>query len=232
MVAGMREPPGNLADRAYQAIKRRVIELNLAPGETFSETQLATELAFSKTPVREALARLRREGLVEVTARSGYRATPVTLQDARDLFAVRMLLEVEAAGLAAAVVVDHDQLARLDELCRASYRPDDPASITAFLRANTELHATIAEATGNRYLAAMVRRLLDQMERLFHVGLALTRRSEEIVHEHQDLLEALTAHDGERARSVTAAQIRASQQMVLGALLSSASVLSVPVSPR
>ena len=69
MEAGNTQPP-NLTDRAYATIKSRLIYLDLPPGTTFTEASLAQGLGISKTPVREALARVRREGLVEASARS------------------------------------------------------------------------------------------------------------------------------------------------------------------
>ena len=219
----------NLTDRAYDVIKRRIIELKLAPGVIFTETQLAKELKLSKTPVREALARLRREHLVEVSARSGYRASSITLQDARDLFALRMLLEEEAVRMAARHLPDPGYLSRLEELCRTSYRPDDKASITQFLRANTEFHGMIARASGNPRLADMLLEVLDQMERLFHVGLALMPRSDQIVHEHRDLLNALISGDEPRAAEIAVKQLHTSQGMVIDALMSSPNLLTASV---
>jgi DNA-binding GntR family transcriptional regulator len=63
--------------------------------------------------------------------------------------------------------------------------------------------------------------VLDQMERLFHLGLALTSRSEEVVHEHEDLLKAILAGDPKAAREVAGAQIRSAQKMVIDAMLAS-----------
>jgi DNA-binding GntR family transcriptional regulator len=71
---------------AYLMIKRRIICLSMAPGTPFTEAQPGGELQFSKTPVREALGRLQRGGLVELTSRSRYRVAPVTLKDVRELF--------------------------------------------------------------------------------------------------------------------------------------------------
>src|SRR5690242_1434669 len=79
-------------EQAYQSIKGRILELHMAPGAPFKEGELATRLGLGKTPVREALARLRREGLVEVAPRSGYRVSPVTLRRARELFGLRTVL--------------------------------------------------------------------------------------------------------------------------------------------
>src|SRR6478735_7144479 len=89
--------PATLADRAYIEIKRRVVAVEIPPGASFSETDLAEALELGKTPVREALMRLRLEGLVQVQPRSGYRVTEVTLRDARDVCDLRALLEGEVA---------------------------------------------------------------------------------------------------------------------------------------
>ena len=221
--------PATLTEQAFDSIKRRIIQLDLPPGQRFTESQLASDLGLSKTPVREALARLERDGLVELIARSGYRVSDVTLKDARDLLAVRALLETEAAGLAAARIGDGKQLQALNELCRITYDPSDRSSIARFLEANTEFHATVAEAGGNERLADMLRTILDQLERLFHLGLALTTTSEEMVHEHQDLVRAIMSGNVAEARAVAEAQTRASQLMVLEGLLSSPSLLATNI---
>jgi DNA-binding GntR family transcriptional regulator len=214
---------------AYTVIKRRIIELELPPGANFTEGELAAELGFSKTPVREALARLRQERLVEATARSGYRVSPVTMKHARDLFQLRALLEGEAAAIAAQRGADLQTLVELEQLCVASYDPTDPSSIVRFLQANTRFHVTLATLGGNDALATMLQQVLEQLERLFHLGLALSSRGEEMVHEHQELLDAVKLGDTEAARRAASAQTGSSQLMVLNALLSSDALLSANI---
>jgi DNA-binding GntR family transcriptional regulator len=222
--------PGlSLTDRAYATIKSRLIYLDLPPGTAFTESSLARDLGISKTPVREALARLRREGLVDATARSGYHVTPVTLKDARNLFQVRLLLETEAAGLAAGHMEDPRHLLVLDQLCRSTFDPRTPETIKPYMRKNTEFHMTIARASGNEQLAHMLEQVLDQMERLFNIGLSLTNRADEIVHEHTELVHAIISGDEKAARTIAADQIHASRRMVLDALLASPSLLSTNV---
>jgi DNA-binding GntR family transcriptional regulator len=210
--------------QAYDAIKRRIIELELAPGAPFTEGELAAELGLSKTPVREALARLRQEGLVEAVARSGYRVTPVTVKQARDLFQLRTLLEGEAAAIAAERGADIGVLQQLEKLVTTSYDRKDRSSITKFLQANTRLHVSLAALGGNEALAGMLQQVLEQLERLFHLGLALRSRGDEMVHEHRELLAAVKAGDPDGARKVAIEQASASQLMVLDALLSSETI--------
>ncbi len=214
---------------AYEEIKRRIIRLEIPPGGGFTEAQIAADLGLSKTPVREALAQLRRERLVEIDARSGCRAAPVTLKDTIDLAVFRGLLEGEAASLAAGRLTDITQLQALERLCQASYRPDDEASIDEFLERNTEFHCTIARAGGNGRLASALEEILRLMERLFRIGLMYSSRSLEIVHEHQDLLGAIKSGDPEQARSAAVAQARAAQKMILDALLTTPEILSANI---
>jgi len=192
----------------------------------FTEGQLAEDLSLSKTPVREALRWLQREGLVELPTRRRYRVTPVTLNDVRDWFALRILLEGEAARLAASLGADVAQLHTLVDLSAIGYDPTDQASITEFVEANTRFHAIIARAGGNRRLTATLEQVLDQTERLYYMGLARTSRSEANVHEHQDLVRAIMQGDADLARDIVVAHTRASQTMVIDSLLSSQELLS------
>lgn len=216
----------SLGSAAYHQLRREIIRCHLRPGSDVTEHALAVRYGFGKTPVREALSRLAQEGLVRAVPRHGYVITPITLKDVQDLFAARFLLEAEAARLAAGRV-DGDELRRLDDLCRAGYDPADADSAAAFLASNREFHVTIARASRNDRLAAMIAQLLDEMERLFHLGLVLRNRSEEMAHEHKALVDALLAGDATAAGEIAAAQIRAAQKMVVDGFLGSAPVLKV-----
>lgn len=189
---------------------------------------LVRQLRVGKTPVREALARLVHDRLVRSIPRHGYEVAPITLRDVQDLFGLRLVVEPAATQLAAGHV-DAARLRRLDELCKAGYDVDDPSSIDDFLRANDELHATIARAGGNPRLAQEIERILDESERLFRLGLMLRNRTNEMAHEHQELVNALAAGDGDAARRIATKQILESQRMVMDALVASPTVLAAPV---
>jgi DNA-binding GntR family transcriptional regulator len=216
---------------AYAALRHRLIQGELAPGERMTESQLASEIGVGRTPVREALTRLVQEGLVRSLRGHGYEVTPITLGDVQDLFNFRLIVEPAAAQLAAGHVSGTD-LRRLDELCAARFSTiDDEEGESQYLQANYQFHTTIADASGNRRLAEAVRRALDESERLCHLGNVLRNRGEEVAHEHKELVDALIAGDGETARKLTVAHITASQRLVLGALLTSPAVLAVNIHP-
>jgi DNA-binding GntR family transcriptional regulator len=215
---------------AYAALRRRIIHCELEPGERITEAQLASETGIGKTPVREALTRLIQEGLVRSMPGHGYEVTPITLGDVQDLFNFRLIIEPAAAQLAAGHVIATD-LRRLDELCAARFSTVDKESESHYLQANYLFHTTIADASGNRRLAEAVRRAIEESERLFHLSNVLRNRSDEVAHEHKDLVDALIAGDGETARELTLAHITASQRLVLDTLLTSPSFLAINILP-
>lgn len=213
----------------YTEVKRRILDLRMPPGSAFTESELVADLGVSKTPIREALARLRQEGLVDALARSGYFVTPVTVKDARDLMGLRTLLEGEAAALAATRGTDLDYLKDLDKLCLASYDPKDRSSVVRFLAANFDFHMAIGQLSGNARLIEALQQVLEQLERVMHLGLTATNRADEIVHEHTDLLNAILSGDAEKARDIAVSQGHSSQRMVLEALLASDVVMSTNI---
>lgn len=222
-------PVATLSGGAYAELRRKIHTLELPPGHAFSETDACELLRMSKAPVRDALARLRREGLVVSAARSGYTVAPMTVKDARDLLGLRTLFEGASAALAAAQRGDLDRLRELDELCQMHYDPSDPDSVHRFLSANSAFHVAVAELAGNQRLVDQLARVIDQLERYMHLGLRLASHADEIVHEHRDLVAAIATGDARRARRLAEQQAHDSHRMVVDGLLSSEVVLTANI---
>ncbi|MDO8208800.1 GntR family transcriptional regulator [Conexibacter sp. CPCC 206217] len=216
-------------DRVYAGIKQRIIHLDYAPDAAISEQKLAGEWGTSKTPVREALVRLQRDGLVSALPRSGYRVTPITLKGTQDLCAVRAPLEQEAAA-AAAVRGIEDGLAReLDASLDVRYDNRDRDTIEPFMRATFGFHAAVAQASGNDRLAALVSDLLDELERVLRIVLETLPWSASAHEQRKSILAAIVDRDAERARSAMAARMRHSQRQILDSLISTESVHSASI---
>jgi len=213
-----------LTERAYERIRRDIINCAIPPGAEISEAQLSGQYKLGKAGVRVALTRLAHEGLVRAIPRRGYMVVPVTLQDIQDVFELRLMLEPAAARMAAGKV-NTQQLKLYDDVCRAGYERGDAKSTERFLDANKAFHVTIAHATGNARLAAAIEHLFDQMTRLLHLGLG--SRKGPFESEHKALVKALARGDGEAAERICREQIEASRQMVLSAVLTSRSILNL-----
>jgi DNA-binding GntR family transcriptional regulator len=216
----------NLTEQATAQLRRAILATQLAPGATISESGAADLTGLGKAPVRAALARLADEGLVQPLPRRGWMVSPVTVRDIHEVFALRALIEPEAARLAAGRV-DAAALERLDAVCRCGYDPRDAESALAFLEANTAFHVAVAELGGNRRLARTLARLLDEAARMLVLGLSARDRTGEMRTEHGTLIAALVAGDGEAAARAAAAEIAASRAMVTEALLNPSSAARV-----
>ena len=216
----------NLNDIAYGAIKDDIISGALPPGEGISEGVLVARYGLGKAPIRNAMMRLRQEGLIVSRGRQGNAVSAVTLRDVQEIFQLRLVLEVTAVRLAAGKV-DAQRLRALNEAAHASYLPGDKASESAYLRANREFHRYVAETSGNQRLAALVVDLMEQHERIVHLGLALQNREHEFHHYHDDLVVALIEGDSERAARLTESALRGSQKKVMEALADATAAVSV-----
>jgi DNA-binding GntR family transcriptional regulator len=218
------------SDQAFELLYRALVRCELLPGTTVSEADLAKRFELNRAAARSAVDRLSVMGLLRPIRRRGYVVKPITLRDVSDLFELRTIIEV-AVGRLAAGRVDEFSLRRLDRVCSAGYRPGDRESEAKFLQANSEFHQTIAMATGNHRLVATLAQILREMERLFHFGLALRNRSDEMRQEHQALIDALARGDADEVERFTRSELASSKAMVFDALMSSDALLDVSISP-
>jgi DNA-binding GntR family transcriptional regulator len=220
-----------LADGAYAAIKRSLIRLEISPGQAFTESQLAAELGLSKTPIREALARLRVSGFVDVTPRSGYRARPVTVKQTKELLTLRKLLEADAAVLAAGRSGDRRNEAEFDDLVRlaSTATAHDASAVDRFIETNSEFHRALARAAGNSYLSSVLDNVIDLVERVFRLGVALNPPGTDLIHDHSALADAIARGDVERARSVVEMQAGTAQAFIMDGLLQSPQLLMMNI---
>jgi len=207
-------PARSQKERIYRALRQDVLTLALPPGRLLVESQLAGRFRVSKTPVREALALLEQDGLVEIVPRRGVLVTAVTVRDVRELFELRMALEGAAAQLAAGRITGED-LQRLETLIAQSQealaegppRLGDRKVLKRLLDTNREFHLTVARASGNARLARLVERTVDEMTRLIAIGYE--------VGQHVEIVAALRTGDGEQARAIMVNHVRTTLESVL-----------------
>jgi DNA-binding GntR family transcriptional regulator len=217
-----------LTERAYERLRRDIINCTLMPGSEVSESALATDYKLDKAHVRVALTQLTHEGLVSPIPRRGHRVTPITLKDIQDVFELRLMLEPVAARMAAGKVKTQ-RLKPYNDACREGYARKDAKSITRFLDANKAFRMEIAHATGNAKLAAAIDHLLDEITRLLHLGLSLREGSLDAITDYTTLIRALARGDGEAAERICREQIEASRSMILAAVLGNRSAISLAI---
>jgi DNA-binding GntR family transcriptional regulator len=207
----------SLTTQAYDAIKFDVITCAWQPGQQIAQHQLVEQYGFGTTPIREALQRLAQEGLVEPIPRFGYVVAQITLSDVREIYELRSILESAAARLAATRAKEQ-QLDQVAQTVHFTYVHGNRHTYSDFLARNAQFHRSIAALAGNERLAEQISRLLDEMTRIFHLGLDLRDSAEEMRNEHVVLARALGARNPDLAEQTVRDQIARSRERVLEAL--------------
>lgn len=205
-----------LRDNIYHAIRSEILACRMPPGAEVREQELAERYAVSRQPVREALLRLERERLVTVHARQGYQVNPISIADACDLLAFRLVIEPACAGDAAESGTA-EALTALD-----AFRVLEEG--TDFIDYNRAFHTALAQASGNRRMAATARDLIEQADRLVRVSLSgiKGRDPDQLIAEHVAIIEAVQRRDGRTARRLVREHVAQAQRRIIPALERSA----------
>jgi DNA-binding GntR family transcriptional regulator len=207
----------SLSDQAYAIIKTDILTCVFEPGQQIAQPHLAERYGIGETPIREALVRLAQERLVEPVPRYGYVVTPISYSTVVDIYEVRLLLETAAARMAA-VRGSTEELDRIVASQQFDYSADDRESYLEFLARNSNFHTLIAIASGNERLVDINTRLHDESTRVFHLGLQLEDKVEDMRQEHLELAEAIRDRDADRAENMMHSHIARTQNRVLEAL--------------
>jgi DNA-binding GntR family transcriptional regulator len=186
-----------MRDEAYGALLAAIVRGELAPGQILRDGELAAQVGLSRTPVREALARLTDEGLVESKPHAYTRVTPLERRDCQEAFVVLRTLHELAAAEAAARIAPADVLRMRDANARfaAALDAGDPE---AALTADDDLHAVVLAAAGNRTLTSTIERLTPRIRRLERLRFG-SGPGRESVAMHERIIDALARHDASEA---------------------------------
>lgn len=154
-----------LRETAYETLRDAVVRGDVAPGEPVRDSELAKRLGLSRAPVRDALARLGHEGLVETRPQSYTRVTSVVPQDVRQAgTVVRVLLQLATRGAAGAL--SRDGVAAMEHALRRFTEAADNGEVEAALHADDELHGVLLDTFGNHAATATVLRYTPLIRRL------------------------------------------------------------------
>ncbi len=189
---------GEATPRLREALEEEIVEGRLRPGQRLDEAGLAERFAVSRTPIREALIQLAASGLVEIKPRRGAYVTLLGPQALVDSFEFMAEIEAACARLAAQRMGPSDRAAleAAHAACAAAVRAGDEA---AYYPANAVFHQAIYAATANRVMAEEARRHQVRLQPYRRLQLRAPRRMEASFAEHEAILAALAAGDGEEA---------------------------------
>jgi DNA-binding GntR family transcriptional regulator len=196
-----------LFDQAYEAVVERILDGRLPLGSRLVESALAAELGTSRTPVREAIRRLERDGLAVRTPTGGVSVFRPGPDDVLQVYESRIAIEGMAALLAASrsTPAQRQALAESVHELERAYREGDEAAVVA---ANTAFHDALLAACGNRYLQALANHLRHHVLLTRELDRAQHGDPAKVLGHHRAILEAIAAGDGPAARRLTEEHIR------------------------
>jgi DNA-binding GntR family transcriptional regulator len=194
----------------YDNLKKRIMANSLKSGDPLNEGLLSKELKTSKTPVREALQQLEKEGFVENIPGRGAFVSRFSFQDIRELFEIREILEVE---IIKKVVMRDDFNIPEAQAIRSKYEASGTnGNITprSYFNAGDRIHTFIVESFGNKQLMEYYSRLQEHIirMRLHFFSQVDQERSERSFKEHLDIIDAMIAQDPARAEKAIRDHLR------------------------
>ena len=206
------EPRQNLTERIYQQLKQDIFDFRLLPGDRFTESAIAGQMAASRTPVREALMRLQREGFVEVFYRSGWQVRPFDFQQFEQLYDVRIVLELAAVKrlceMQPAAALEHlQQVWLVPPQDRLTHGP-------TVCSLDERFHGQLVEAAGNAEMARIHHDVTERLRIVRRIDFTQGPRIEATYVEHGEILRNILQRRADQAQLLLKAHIEASKAEV------------------
>jgi DNA-binding GntR family transcriptional regulator len=194
----------SLTAQAYADIKQQLISGTIPAGQYFDAGQLAEKLNMSRTPIREALQRLEHEGIIEILAKKGNRAIPLTPDDLRDIYQVISGLEIEAVGNLCAGHPSDETLMPLFQSIEEMKKGLQSGRIDDWSLADESFHRALFDLCGNKRLCAEGLKFRDLAQRAHFVALRLISPEQKLksIQSHEDLVRVIQLADIAKARAL------------------------------
>lgn len=209
--------PGELlSDKAYRMIEERIVTLALAPGAVLTESALAADLGIGRTPVREALQRLAREGMVQFLPNKGVRVSEIDTKAQLRLLEVRRQLEGLTATLAAERATP-EQRERFQALERSFRLVETHADEIVFLRLDRAFNQLLPEAAHNPYCATMMS-IIEGLARRFYFRYRASLDVARTAALHADIAGAIAMGNVARTRAAVDALVDYNERFAIASL--------------
>lgn len=203
----------NLIDRVYKALRKEILEGKLMPGTRLTEMQLAKRFRMSRTPVREALVRLRNEGLVSMAPGTGLVVREVSIQDMEELMGIRGVLEAYALEQAFDHITEADLL-QLELFVNQSKYYLKENDIKAIFENNTKFHDYILEKSMNKRLQTILSNLMDSILRFRIVTLHYPGNPQKSIERHGQIIQSIKNKDKNLAKRLIMEDVNAGKEIL------------------
>ena len=189
-----------LKDKIYENIKEDIINLRFEGNYVITEKELAEKYKVSKSPVREALFKLKLDGLVEVMPHKGYYITLISIDGLKDIFQTRLVLEVGAVEIAIQNTTS-DDIKELKEIVNINTQTINSKNFIKYSELNYQFHLLIAKATKNKLIENIIEGLLTKLRRVLYKDLQ-NIDFKNMKNEHLNIIYAIEKRDTNLARKI------------------------------
>lgn len=204
-----------LREIVYEELKRRIMTGKITPHTRMMEVDLAEDMGVSRTPVREAIRKLEKEGLVTIEPRKGAYASDISTEDMVNVLTVREELEALAAGIAASRITG-EQISRMEHLTDLYAQAIEANDTAAIIDYDEQFHQAIVAVTDNRTLIQFVSNLQELVLRFRYLYYEDFSRYRNMPEEHHHIIDALKSGDEKRASEVVREHIHSLKSFVSG----------------
>lgn len=204
-----------LREIVYEELKRRIMTGKITPHTRMMEVDLAEDMGVSRTPVREAIRKLEKEGLVTIEPRKGAYASDISTEDMVNVLTVREELEALAAGIAASRITG-EQISRMEHLTDLYAQAIEANDTAAIIDYDEQFHQAIVSVTDNRTLIQFVANLQELVLRFRYLYYEDFSRYRNMPEEHHHIIDALKSGDEKRASEVVREHIHSLKSFVSG----------------
>jgi DNA-binding GntR family transcriptional regulator len=200
----------NLSDSVVLRLRNMIVDGQLAAGARINEVHLSQQLGISRTPLREALARLAQEGALRSVPRIGYFVRPLTVEEFEQLYDIRPILDPEALRLAG--LPSRERMQQLQDINDAIARARDSDAI---INLDDEFHMELIAACPNQVLIELIRQIIQRTRRY---ETALMRESRNVAvstANHKEIMTALRKRDLRAACAALKNNLRTGREPIL-----------------
>ncbi|MBB5255122.1 GntR family transcriptional regulator [Sulfurisphaera ohwakuensis] len=187
----------SLSQLAYEKILNLIINGKYKPGNLLKEDELANTLNISRTPVREALARLERDGIIIKSGKS-YSVIPLSAEDIIQIYEIRIPLEAEASKLAS-IRGTEEELKKMLDIIEEIKRVKEDAEPLTLAELNGKLHRTISEASHNKFLVDILENIRLKLKIVRVTLFTSFQRREEELREHSEIVTSIIERNPDKA---------------------------------
>ncbi len=203
-----------LREMVYEELKMQILKGSIIPGTRMMEVELAEEMGVSRTPIREAIRKLEKEGLVTIEPRRGAYASMISTEDMVEILEVRQDLE----GLAAYFAADRMTKSQMEELKQVSNSYNEAVmqgNMEAMIKHDTRFHHIIVESCRNKILVQMIEQLQELVLRFRYIYYDNFRRAENMPEEHEAIVAAIAEGNADKARAAADIHIERLKELVI-----------------